>query len=509
VHAIGIDIGTTNVKGVLVDLDHDAALVADASAALRWQRDGDVAEQDAAALWSAVLDVLGALRAATPDAVPSVGVIGLCGQYSSIVPVDADAEPVAPMRLYVDQRGTAPSLEVLGRHEDAFLTWVERHPIPPVGGGLALGHVLSFQLDSPRVHDRGHAYLEAGDYVAARLTGTIATTQAGAYLGQLVDNRTLDATGYDAELLRLAGVDADHLPPLLPLGSVVGGLRSDVAAVAGVAEGMPVVTPLTDSAAQAVATGADRPGRVGAVIGTTSVLLSSAPTMAADFDHELFTMPGARPDRYLVSAENGIAGRAVEHLLGAVLGRADAPGDPFDGFDASLAASPAGARGVRFLPWLSGSMSPQNDAAMRGGIVGLSLEAGRDDVVRAAAEGVAHGLRWLLGPLEAFCSEAADEVVLTGGAARSAGWVQVVADVLERPVHALADPTHSGACAAATWAAACLEAGGAPGGDEAVATQPLGRTCDPDPAAAEVHAAAQAQFTAAFEALRPLGLGRP
>ncbi|MEZ5139174.1 MAG: FGGY-family carbohydrate kinase [Acidimicrobiales bacterium] len=508
-HAIGIDIGTTNVKGVVVDLDDDGALVADASAALRWQRDGDVAEQDAAALWAAVLDVLGALRAAAPDGAAAVGVVGLCGQYSSIVPVDASAQPVGPMRLYLDQRGTAPSLEVLGRHEEAFLTWVERHPIPPVGGGLALGHVLSLQLDSPRAHERTRAYLEAGDYVVARLTGTIATTQAGAYLGQLVDNRTLDASGYDEELVRLAGVDPDRLPPLVPLGSVVGGLADEVASAVGLPAGTPVVTPLTDSAAQAVATGADREGRVGAVIGTTSVLLSSAPAMAADFDHELFTMPGARPDRYLVSAENGIAGRAVEHLLGSVLRRADDDGDPFDGFEAALAASPAGARGVRFLPWLSGSMSPQNDPAMRGGLVGMSLEAGRDDVVRAAAEGVAHGLRWLLGPLEAFCSEAADEVVLTGGAARSPGWAQVVADVLDRPVHALADPTHSGARAAATWAAACLAEAGAPRGDAAVATQPLGATCIPDPAAVEVHAAAHAQFTAAFEALRPLGLGRP
>ena len=62
---------------------------------------------------------------------------------------------------------------------------------------------------------------------------------------------------------------------------------------------------------------------------------------------------------------------------------------------------------------------------------------------------------------------------------------------------------------AATWAAACLAEAGAPRGDAAVATQPLGATCIPDPAAVEVHAAAHAQFTAAFEALRPLGLGRP
>lgn len=509
-HAIGIDIGTTNVKGVLVDLDErtipGGERVADASRSLRWARAGEAAELDADALWDAVLEVLGTLVAEAPGPAARVRAIGICGQYSSIVPVDASARPMAPMRLYFDQRGTGPSLEILGRHEGAFLTWCERHPIPPVGGGLALGHVLSFQLDAPEVHERTTAYLEAGDYVAARLTGTISATQASQYLGQLVDNRTLDATGYDPELVAMAGVDASRLPSLVPLGAVVGELRAEVATGTGLPASVPIITPLTDSAAQAVATGADAPGRVGAAIGTTAVLLSSAPALAADFEHEIFAMPGARPGRYLVSAENGIAGRAVEHLLGAVLGGADGP---FAGFEASLAASPSGARGVRFLPWLSGSMSPQTDPAMRGGIVGLSMESGRDDVVRAAAEGVAHGLRWLLGPLEAFCAEAADEVVLTGGAARSPGWVQVVADVLGRPVRALADPSHSGARAAASWAAACLRAGGAPAEHTDVGVQALAASCEPDPGAAAVHAEAQAQFEAAFAALRPLGLGRP
>lgn len=502
--ALGIDIGTTNVKAVLVHDDGTTRAVAHRP--LVWHRDGDVAEQDAVALWDAVLAALAEVAvAAGPGGLGEVAAVGLCGQYSSIVPVDADGLPLAPLRLYFDQRGTSHCFDILGRHEEAFLTWVDRHPIPPVGGGLALGHLLAFQLDEPALHERVAAYLEPVDYVTARLTGTIAATQGSMFASQLVDNRTLGATTYDAELVAMAGVDPDRLPPLVAVGTTVGPVRPEVADAIGLPADVPVLTGMTDSCAGAQATGAERSGRIGVAIGTTGVVLSAVDQLGVDLDHEVLAMPGLRTDRYLVSAENGIAGRAVEHVLAHLVHASDPLGDhavddPFTGFDAALASSPAGARGTRFLPWLSGSMSPQADPSVRGGFVGVSLDTERVDLVRAAAEGVAHNLRWLLGPVEAFTGDTAEEIVLTGGAARSAAWSQTLADVLQRPIRTLAEPGHSGARAAAGWALGQVGRGG---GDWIR----LDGSFEPDPATAEVHEHAQSQFTAAFDALRPLGLG--
>lgn len=502
--ALGIDIGSTNVKVVLVR--DDGTTLAAAHRPLTWARDGEAAEQDPDAMWEAVRGALADVAAAVgPGTMAAVGAVGLCGQYSSIVPVDAAGTPVAPMRLYLDQRGTAHCFDILGRHEEAFLTWVDRHPIPPVGGGLALGHLLAFQLDEPAVHERTAAYLEPVDFITARLTGTITATQGTMFMSQLIDNRTLGATEYDAELIAMAGVDPSRLPPLVEVGSVVGTVLPDIAEALGLASDVPVVTGMTDSCAGAQATGAEVPGRVGIAIGTTGVVLSSVDALGVDLDHEVLAMPGLRTDRYLVSAENGIAGRAVEHVLTHLIHADDALGDhgsadPFAGFDEALSASPAGARGVRFLPWLSGSMSPQADAGMRGGFVGVSLDSRRVDLVRATAEGVAHNLRWLLDPVDAFTGRTTDEIVLTGGAARSAAWSQILADVLERPVRTLQEPGHSGARASAGWA---LEQLGHGGGEWVR----LDRSFEPDASTADVHAHAQAQFTAAFEALRPLGLG--
>src|SRR6185503_1141920 len=167
-------------------------------------------------------------------------------------------------------------------------------------------------------------------------------------------------TRYDDDLVRAAGIDSAKLPPLIPVDGVVGPLRSEVAAELGLPRGAVVYAAMNDSQAAAFATGAFRPRRGGVVIGTTAVLLDDMDHKANDLDHQLVSMPSPVAGKYLAWAENGIAGKAVEHVLEHVVYAADALGnhvtdDQFAALDAALAAAPAGSAGVLFLPWLNGS----------------------------------------------------------------------------------------------------------------------------------------------------------
>jgi xylulokinase len=239
-------------------------------------------------------------------------------------------------------------------------------------------------------------------------------------------------------------------------------------------------------------------GRVGLMIGTTAVLLDVADGKAADYDRELLTMPA--PDGNLVWAENGFAGRVVAHVLETLIHADDALAahavdDAFVNLDAALDASEPGAGGVLFLPWLAGSMSPAIDHQMRGGFLGLSLTTTRTDLVRAAVEGTAHNLAWLLRAVEQFTGHATDEIVFGGGAARSGGWAQVIADVVGRPVRPLAEPAHGVARASAE-----LALGHAP--DRLVHLD--SRVHEPRAAVHERATAQQVRFEAVFEALRPI-----
>lgn len=503
-HAIGIDVGTTNTKVVLVR--EDGRLVAAASRSIPLTRSGTAAEQDSEALWTAVEEALGELTATHPGPAGDVRAIGTCSQYSSIVPVDAAGRPTAPMRLYLDTRGTDRAMAVLRDHPDAFTTWIEHHGIPPVGGGLSLAHILHLQEDRPAVHEATDAYLEPMDFVNLRLTGRVTATQCTVFASQLCDNRSLGATTYDRELIAMAGVDATRLPPLIPADAVIAPVLPDLAAKLGLRTHTVVIAGMNDTHAGAFATGAYGENSGGLVIGTTAVLLDTVEHLAVDLDHEVLSMPSPVAGLYLVCAENGMAGKSVEHVLHELLrpedaGPAAGAADPFASLDAVLEGTEPGAGGAMFLPWLAGSMAPRGDATMRGGFVNLSLDTRRIDLVRAAVEGTAHNLAWLLPAVEAFTGRRNDAVVFGGGAARSAGWAQVVADVLGVTVRTLRHPAHANARAVAL--VALRRAEGVAAADLGDLVE-LDATHQPDPPAHRLHAARQGPFEAAFDALRPI-----
>jgi xylulokinase len=504
VHALGIDVGTTNAKVALVD--ESGRLVAAAARPVATVRDHEVATQDPAEVWGAVVAATQEVVAAEPTAAADVAHVGIDSQYSSTVPVDASGLPVGPLIMYLDQRGTDHCFAIFERDPDAFMTFTERHGIPPVGGGLSLAHILHFQHDEPEIHARTAAYLEVMELVAARLTGAIAGNQCTQFTSQLIDNRTLGTTEYDPVLVEASGVDITKLPPLRPLDAPVGTLRADVAAELGLPADAIVHAPINDSHSGAIATDARADARIGLMIGTTSVMLDTTEKHGTDLDHEVLSMPSPFAGEYLVWAENGLSGKVVEHVLEHIVHAADELGDhtkadPFASLDAVLAAVPPGSGNLLFLPWLAGSLSPTADGNMRGGFVNLSLDSDRRHLVRAVIEGIGFNLGWLLPVVEGFSGHQGEEIVFGGGAARSGQWVQTLADILGRPVAPLRDPHQTIARATALYA---LYRGGVlDDADLAGMVDTVGHI-EPRAEYRPVYEKLQTQFLAAFDALRPI-----
>lgn len=501
--ALGVDVGTTNVKVVLVD--GSGAIASSARRSLTTHTDGHIGEQDAGETWLATCDAIAEACAGAPPVAAEVGAVGVCSQYSSIVPVGAAGDPVAPMVMWTDKRGTDLSWELLAA-DGAMDTWVDHHGIPPVGNGLALAHMLHLQHERPEVHAATATWLEPMDFITMKLTGEVAANQGTMFMSQLCDNRTLGVTEYDPELVTLSGIDADRLPRLAAFDEPVGTLRADVAEQVGLPAEAIVYGGVNDTVAAAVATGAFEPGRGGLSIGTTSVLIDTLDSKRVDLDHELLSMPSPFDDTYVLWAENGIGGRALEHILVHVVHAVDAladhqTDDEFAMLDAALGSVDAGSGGVLFLPWLNGSLSPSSSATMRGGFINMSLESTRASLVRSVTEGVAHNLRWLLPFAEDFTGSRMDEIAFLGGTARSHEWCQILADVLDRPIGSLEN---------ADWAVA--------GGVAALArkrhgvidradldTRPeLAARFEPQPANRQLYDEMHEQFEAAYTALLPI-----
>jgi xylulokinase len=317
----------------------------------------------------------------------------------------------------------------------------------PSGGGGAdsLAHLLWFESERPDVHAKAHAYVEPMDYVTARLAGRVTANVCTLFPFLLTDNRLGSAGGWCEELIEATGVDREKLPELVPPDAVVGELLPEHAKAWGLPPGVQVFSAINDTQALTFGTASHQGDRLGVSIGTTLVATTLVESMRADLRHFLLTQPAPVPGRHVLMAEGGLAGKAVEFVLGQLIYARDALGDHqredlFARLDAAVAATQPGAGGVLFLPWLTGVWCPAGDPTARGGFLNLSLATTRAHLARAALEGVACQLRWMLPHIEALTGRRHDELVFAAGGACSDAWAQILADVCDRPVRQLAEP---------------------------------------------------------------------
>ncbi len=241
-------------------------------------------------------------------------------------------------------------------------------------------------------------------------------------------------------------------------------------------------------------------------IGSSSVMIAHVRFKRTDIRHAILSMPSPIPDTYFVMAENGIGGAALKHFIEQQVYADDPFGalprdDCFARLQKAIDATPPGSGGVMFMPWLAGSLAPHADASMRGGVVNLGLDATRSHLARAVLEGVAMNLRWLRGPVEAFAKRRFSHFVFYGGGAESDAWSQIVADVLDAPVHRIEQPQYTTCVGVALLAFQRL---GLLGFDDFASRVRIRGVCEPNRANARVYAEMSAQFVEAFRRNRPI-----
>jgi xylulokinase len=444
VDILSIDLGTSGPKVALVSEEGDLVASATRSVStLLLPSDG--AEQDPRQIWATVLSAAKQVLHEAGQRRSAVAGITVASQYFSIVPVDREIQPVMNLILWMDKRGAPHSQKLYERHPEAFETWLDIHGMIPLPtGNDSLSHMLYVQAERPEVHARTYRYLEAMDFIIAKLTGQCSANICTAFPLLLTDNRDLTRCTYSERLVDLAGIDADKLPPLQPVNSRAGTLRADVAADLGLPPTTPVFSGMNDTHAAAIGT-ATFQGTHGAInIGTTSQVLAHVGSKKSDLAHAILSMPSPIAGRYMVMAENGLGGKPLDHFLRNIAfatdGLADHAGpNPFATVDDASESVPPGSRGLLFLPWLTGAQAPESHAETRGGFLNLSLHTTRAHMVRAILEGVAFNMRWVLPAVEEFVEQRFDELLFSGGGAMSDAWSQIMADVMDRPVAQLAD----------------------------------------------------------------------
>ena len=508
-YVLAIDMGTGTVKAAVVSSRGEIVGAAMRGISTR-QLPGGGAEQDPEEWWTATVESAREAVDTSRVAAEDVAAIKCATQWAVTVPVDADGRALANAISWMDTRGGPHvrrlidgPLKVAGYDVRKLRRWLRLSGGAPVPAGVdGLGHVLHLKNDRPEVYEAVHAFLEPMDYLNLRLTGRTAATAGTMFTYWVVDNRDPARTTYDDGLLRLAGVDRAKLPDLIPPDAVVGTLTPDAASALGLSTGTRVLAGACDLHSATIGAGSVEDGDAYFYVGTTSWMSCHLPSRKLDLRHLLATMPATLPGRYVVVAEQGMAGRCLEFLKDNILfPDGEAPPDVYERLAAAAAEVPPGSDGLIFTPWINGVFVPKEDHVTRSAFFNQTWRTTRGHYTRAVMEGVAYNLRWLRGHLEKFVGRRFERLAFIGGGAQSDLWCQIHADILGVPIRQVEHPRYANAVGTALSAFVAL---GELRLDQVPALVRPTAVVEPDPAARRLHDAQYAEFMRFYRRTRPI-----
>ena len=411
---LGIDLGTSAVKVVMLGLDGRTLASTSAAYAVQTPLPG-WAESDPHEWWEAAVTATRAALTAADGATPVA--IGLSGQMHGLVPTAADGRPVRPAMLWCDSRAVdeLALYEALPESVRARLG----NPLTPGMAGPMLAWLAHHEVAS---YELMRWALQPKDWFRAQLTGRFSAEPSDASATLLYD---LIADDWDRELAVGLGLDPELLAPVLgAAGRLAGELQPWAAAELGLPAGIPVAAGAADTAAAALGSGLVL-GDTQLTIGTGAQVVrpTGAPT------RESLRAPAPLTHLYRAATEAGWYAMAASLNAGSSLEWVrQLLGASWSELYASAGSEPA-VDDPLFLPHLNGERTPYLDPTLRGAWVGLSPGHDRTRLLRAALEGVAFAVRDAMTPLRSSAARL-DDLRLAGGGTQEPAWRQLLADVL-------------------------------------------------------------------------------
>lgn len=479
---LGLDIGTSAVKAVLVDGEQHVLATTEVPLAISRPHPGH-SEQDPEEWWQATLAAIDALKAQQPAALATVQGLGLSGQMHGAVLLDGAGAVLRPAILWNDGRASAECREL-----------EERFPaLHRVAGNLAFPgftapKLLWVQRHEPDIFARTAKVLLPKAYVGWRLTGEMVEEMSDASGTLWLDVGRRD---WSDEALAATDLSREHMPRLIEGSAAAGRLKGELAARWGMASAPVVAGGAGDNAAGAVGLGAIRPNDAFVSLGTSGVLWATTDRFAPNPESSVHAFCHAIP--------------ATWHQMGVILSAASSLGwwshavgiEPGELLK-PLGDAPKAPSSAIFLPYLSGERTPHNDTAIRGGFLGLDHDASRETLTQAVLEGVAFAFRDCLDALGAAGSRL-EQADVIGGGSRSRFWIAILASVLNLPLNRIADGERGGAFGAARLAR--MAATGEAPASICAPPQRL-EAIAPDPALASAYADRHARYRALYPALK-------
>ena len=429
-YSLGIDIGTTSVKVLLISengkivgeakADHDLV-----SAHPGW------AEENAEIWWSNTVSAIQELTNQHADWAKNIVSVGVSGMVPAIVMLDDAGKPVRN----TIQQNDARAIEQIARltellDQDALYAKTgtrtnQQHVLP---------RLLWVKEREPEVFARCKYVVGSYEFIAGRLTGVRYIESNWAAESGLFDIHTKE---WLSEQFKILGVDETFFPPVIPSHQKVGYITRQASEILGLPAGIPVISGSADHVASTLAagivTGGDlliKFGGAGDILFCTDDLQTSEKLF---FDYHIV------PEKYLLNGCMAASGSLVKWFVKDIV-QSDDP-DIFKQMDAEAAKVPPASEGLVILPYFLGEKTPIFDPSARGVMFGLTLSHTRGHIFRAILEAVIYGFRHHIDVL-AEMGYSPQRIFATNGGAKSSFWCQIASDVLGARVTSF--PNHPG-----------------------------------------------------------------
>lgn len=440
-YIMGIDIGTSGLKCILIDEKGSVAASVTENYPLSVPKPG-WSEQDPAH-WR---DAAGKAMRKAAGSVDKRDIIalGFSGQMHGLVALDKDDNVIRPAILWNDQRTQAECDEIIAAAGglEGLLSYTNNTMLT----GFTGGKILWLKKQEPDNFKSMKSFLMPKDYIRFLITGEKDTDVSDASGTGLFDVRT---RAWSDKLIALLGFNKSIFPHALESDEIAGYVTKQAAEFTGLAERTPVFAGGGDAVIQTTGMGIVKEGTIGLIIGTSGVVSAPLDSFGKNEGGKLQFFCNNAKGKWQAFGCQLSSGGSMEWFKDTFF---KGP-DPYKEINEGAKASPAGARKLIFLPYLTGERCPYADPAARGVFFGLDRTHGLGDMARSVMEGVTMGLFDIFELVKsANPNMSLTEVISSGGASKSAVWRQIQADVFGLPVKTLTGAAEGGAYGAAVVA---------------------------------------------------------
>lgn len=426
------DLGTSGNKATLFSLEGELGASVLYEYPVSYPHESHV-EQDPDDFWKAVC--LSTRQLLETAKVSGSDVAGVCfsGQMMGCLLVDRDGNPLRPIIIWADTRAGEQAAEM---EKKLGMEYVYKTTGHRISASYSAAKLLWVRDNESALYKRAYKMIHAKDYMVYKLTGNFVTDYSDASGTNLFD---LVKKNWDERILKELGIASSLLPDAHPSADRAGGLTAEAAKETGLLEGTPVIIGGGDGSCACVGAGVVSEGSAYNVLGSSSWISLATKAPVNDPEMRTFTWVHLDPSLYTPCGTMQSAGYSYNWYRNTLckeeIAQSKGSGEnPYEIINKGVAQSAPGAGGILYLPYLLGERSPRWDHDARGAFVGLSVTSGKGEISRSVLEGVGFNLKIILNILEQGAPGGIGEVIMIGGGAKGETWLQILADIWQKPL---------------------------------------------------------------------------